>query len=72
MPLYIGLKKKKSREFQKNIFCFIDYAKLLAMWITTNCGKLLETEISDHFTCLLRNLYAGEEATVRISHGTTD
>ena len=42
------------------------------MWITTNCGKLLETEISDHFTCLLRNLYAGQEATVRISHGTTD
>ena len=53
---------EKAREFQENIFCFIDYAKPLAMWITTNCGKLLETEISDHFTCLLRNLYAGQEA----------
>ena len=42
------------------------------MWITTNCGKFLEIEISDHVTCLLINLYAGQEATVRTGHGTTD
>ena len=43
------------------------------MWITTNCGKFLkELGIPDHLTCLLRNLYAGQEATVRTGHGTTD
>ena len=43
------------------------------MWITTNCGKFLnEMGIPDHLTCLLRNLYAGQEATVRPGHGTTD
>ena len=64
----------KAREFQKNIyFCFIDYAKALTVWITINCGKILkEVGIPDHLTCLLRNLYAGQEATVRTGHGTTD
>ena len=42
------------------------------MWITINCGKFLEMGISDHLTCLLRNLYASQEATVRTSHRTTD
>ena len=42
------------------------------MWITTNCGKFLEKGIPDHQTCLLRNLCAGQEATVRTGHGTTD
>ena len=43
------------------------------MWITTNCGKFLkEMEIPDHLTCLMRNLYVGEEATVRTEHGATD
>ena len=64
---------KKQREFQKNIyFCFIDYAKALTVWITTNCGNLQEMGIPDHLTCLLRNLCAGQEATVRTGHGTTD
>ena len=64
---------EKAREFQKNIyFCFIDYAKHLTMWITTICGKFLEMGISDHLTCLLRNLYASQEATVRTGYGTTD
>ena len=64
---------KEAREFQKNIyFCFIDYAKALTVWITTNCGNLQEMGIPDHLTCLLRNLYAGQEATVRTGHGTTD
>ena len=58
----------KAREFQKNIyFCFIDYAKAFDWWIT-----IYEMEIPDHLTCLLRNLYAGQEATVRTAHGTTD
>ena len=42
------------------------------MWITTNCGKFLEMGVPDHFTCLLRNLYASQEATVRTGHGTMD
>ena len=59
---------KKARVFQKNIyFCFIDYAKAF-LWITKNCRKFLKGCL----TCLLRNLYAGQEATVRTRHGTTD
>ena len=47
--------------------------KPLTMWITTNCGKFLEMGIPDHLTCLLRNLYAGQEAPeVRTENGTTD
>ena len=46
--------------------------KPLTLWITTNCGKFWEMGISDPLTCLLRNLYAGQEATVRTGHGTTD
>ena len=44
----------------------------LTVWITINCGKFLEMGIPGHLTCLLRNLYAGQEATVRTGHGTTD
>ena len=62
---------KKSREFQKNIyFCFIDSTKGFAVWITTNWKILQEMELADHLTCLLRNLYADQEATVRTGHGT--
>ena len=62
---------KKEREFPKNIyFCFIHYTKAF-VWITANCGKFLKGT-PDHLTCLLRNLYAGQEATVRTGHGTTD
>ena len=46
--------------------------KPLTVWITTNCGKFLEMRIPDHFTCLLRILYTGQEATVRTRHGTVD
>ena len=46
--------------------------KPLTMWITKHCGKLIETGIPGHLTCLLRNLYAGQEATVRTDHGTAD
>ena len=63
---------EKTREFQKNIyFCFIYYAKVF-VWITTNWKILKEMGLSDHLTCLLGNLYAGQEATVRTGHGATD
>ena len=65
---------KKAREFQKNIFfCFIDYAKAFNCVDHNKLWKILkQMGISDHLTCLLRNLYAGQEATVRTGHGTTD
>ena len=65
---------KKAREFQKNIhFCFIDYAKAFDCVDHNKLWKILkEMGIPDHLTCLLRNLYAGQEATVRTGHGTTD
>ena len=64
----------KAREFQKNIyFCFIDYAKAFDCVDQNKLWKILkEMGISDHLTCLLRNLYAGQEATVRTGHGTMD
>ena len=64
---------KKAREFQKNIyFCFIDYAKAFDCVDHKQLWKILEeVGIPDHLTCLLRNLYAGQEATVRTGHGTT-
>ena len=65
---------EKAREFQKNIyFCFIDYAKACDCVDHNKLWKILqETGISDHLTCLLRNLYASQEATVRTGHGITD
>ena len=64
---------EKAREFQKNIyFCFIDYAKAFDCVDHNKLWKILkEMGIPDHLTCLLRNLYAGQEATVRTGHGTT-
>ena len=65
---------EKAREFQKNIyFCFVDYAKAFDRVNHNKLWKILkEIGIPDHLTCLLRNLYAGQEATVRTEHGTTD
>ena len=65
--------KEKEREFQKNIyFCFIDYAKASDCVDHNKLWKTLkEMGIPDHLTCLLRNLYTGQEATVRSGHGTT-
>ena len=65
---------KKAREFQKNIyFCFIEYAKAFDCVDHHKLWKIREKMgIPDHLTCLLRNLYAGQEATVRTAHGTTD
>jgi len=66
--------REKAREFQKNIyFCFIDYAKAFDCVDHNKLWEILkELEIPDHLICLLRNLYAGQEATVRTGHGTTD
>jgi len=65
---------EKAREFQKSIyFCFIDYAKAFDCVDHNQLWKILqEMEIPDHLTCLLRSLYAGQKATVRTGHGTTD
>ena len=65
---------EKAREFQKNIyFCFIDYAKAFDCVDHNKLWKILrEMGIPDHLTCLLRNLYAGQEATVRTGQGTID
>ena len=59
---------EKAREFQKNIFCFIDYTKAFDCADHDKLWKILK----EMGTCLLRNLYAGQEATVRTGHGTTD
>ena len=65
---------EKAREFKKTInFCFIDYAKAFDCVDHNKLWKILrEVGIPDHLTCLLRNLYAGQEAVVRTGHGTTD
>jgi len=72
LPTSVG--SEKAREFQKKIyFCFIDYAKTFDCVDPNKLWKILqEIGIPDHLTCLLRNLYAGQEATVRTGHGTTD
>ena len=72
LPTSAGSSKKQ--EFQKSIyFCFIDYAKAIDCVGHNKLWKILkEMGIPDHLTCLLRNLYAGQEATVRTGHGITD
>ena len=74
LPTSAGSWKKQESSFQKNIyFCFIDYAKAFDCVDHSKLWKILqEMGIPDHLTCLLRNLYAGQEATVRTGHGTTD
>ena len=72
IKLPTSVESLKKQEFQKNIyFCFIDYAKVF-VYLNKLCKILKEMVIPDHLNCLLRNLYAGQEATVRTEHGTTD
>ena len=73
LPTSVG-SLKKAREFQKNIYlCFVDYAKAFDFVDHNKVWKILkEMGIPGHLTCLLRYLYAGQEATVRSGHGTTD
>ena len=71
LPTSTGSSKKP--EFQQNIYCFIDYATAFDCVDHNKLLKILkEMGIPDHLTCLLRNLYASQEATVRTGHGTTD
>ena len=72
LPTFVGSSKKQ--EFPRNInFCFIDYAKAFDCVGHNKQWKILqEMGLSDHLTCLLKNMYAGQETTVRIGHGTTD
>ena len=72
LPTSIGSLKKQESSRKPSTFTLLTTPKPLTVWITTNWKILQEMEIPDHLTCLLRNLYAGQEATVRTGHGTTD
>ena len=73
LPTYAGSSEKQESSKKTSTSALLTMPKPLTVWITTNCGKILkEMEIPDHLTCLLRNLYAGQEATIRTRHGTTD
>ena len=72
MPTSAGSSKKQESSRKTSISALLTTPKPLTVWITTNWKILQEMEIPDHLTCLLRNLYAGQEATVRIRHGKMD
>ena len=73
LPISAGSLKKQESSRKKIYFCFIDYAKAFNCVDHNKLWKILkEVGIPDHLTCLLRNLYASQEATVRTGHGTTD
>ena len=73
LPTFNGSSKKQESSRKNIYFCFIDYAKAFDCVDHNKLWKILkEMGIPDHMTCLLRNLYADEEATVRTGHGTTD
>ena len=72
LPTSVGPQEKQDNSRKTPTSASLTTPKSLTLWITINCGKFLEMGIPDHLTCLLRNLYAGQEATVRNGHGTTD
>ena len=72
LPTSAGSSKNQKSSRKTSISALLTMPKPLTVWITINCGKCLEMGIPDHLTCFLRNLYAGQEATVRTGHGTTD
>ena len=72
LPTSTGSWKKQENSRKTPISALLTMPKPLTVWITLNCGKSEKMEIPDHLTCLLRNLYAGQEATARTGHGTTD
>ena len=72
LPTSIGSLKKQESSRKTSISALLTMPKPLTVWITTNWKILKEMGIPDHLTCLLGNLYAGQEATVRTGHGTTD
>ena len=71
-PTYSGSSKKQESSRKTSIYALLTMSKPLTVWITTNWKILQEVGIPDHLTCLLRNLYAGQEATVSTGHGTMD
>ena len=72
LPTSVGSSKKQESSRKASISALLTIPKPLTVWTTTNWKILKEMGIPEHQTCLLRNLYAGQEATVRIGHGTTD
>ena len=72
LPISFGSSKKQKSSRKTSISALLTMPKPLTVWITINWKILKEMGIPDHLTCLLRNLYADQEATVRIGHGTTD
>src|SRR5574341_609939 len=72
LPTFTGSWKKQEGSRKTSISALLTMPKPLTMWITINRKILKKMGIQDHLTCLLRNLYAGQEATVRTGHGTTD
>ena len=72
LPTSAGSSKKQESSRKTSTSALLFTPKPLTVCITTNCGEFFKMGIPDHLTCLLRNLYAGQEATVRIGHGTTD
>ena len=72
LPTSAGSSKKQESSRKTSISVFLTMPKPLTVWITTNCGKFQEMGIPDHLICLLRNLCAGQEATVRAGHGPAD
>ena len=72
LPTSVASSKKQESSRRTATSAFLTMPKPLTVWTTTNWKILKEMEIPDHLTCLLSNLYAGEEATVRTGHGTTD
>ena len=72
LPTSTGSLKKQESSRKTPISAFLTMPKPLTVWITINCGKFFKMGLPDHLACLLRNLYAGQEATVITGHGTTD
>ena len=72
LPISVGSLKKQENSRKTSIFALLTMPKPLTVWITINWKILKEEGIPDHLICLLRKLYAGQEATVRTGHGTTD
>ena len=72
LPTSVASSKKQESSRKTSTSALLTMPKPLIVWMTTNCGKFFDMGIPDHLTCLLRNLYAGQEATIRTGHGTTD